>query len=157
MSKRIINTVAFACVLTTFLACGEKREIEHRIDGLWEVQLSSQWDYEYWYDSCDFMNQIIFFDRDQHECFLPDVEELLEESAKENNKGHWAINQKDSQWTLTITPRKHPLQGVFNISFYKDTVFDSYYNRESIQYFMNLRNKEWNIVCKKSGIIINTW
>lgn len=157
MSKRILNTVAFACVLTTFLACGEKREIEHRIDGLWEVQLYSQRDYEFWYDSCGFMNQIMFFDIDQYKCSLPDIDETLADRANENHKGSWSIEKINSQWTLTVKPRKHPLQGVFNISFYKDTVFDSYYNRESIQYFMNLRNKEWNIVCKKSGIIINTW
>ena len=157
MSERTFNTATIVCLLSTFFACGEKQQIERRIDGLWEIQLSSQQDYRYWYDTCGFIGQILFFDMDLHECSLPGVEETLEERANENYKGSWSIEKINSQWTLTVNPRKHPLQGVFNISFYKDTVFDSYYNRESIQYFMNLRNKEWNIVCKKSGIIINTW
>ena len=93
---------------------------------------------------------------DQHECALPGFEETLEERAKENYKGRWSVNKIDSQWMMTINPKKHPLQGVFNISFYKDTVFDSH-NRKEIRYFMNLKNEEWNIECKKSGIIINTW
>ena len=157
MFKRVLNAVTIAFALSSLLSCSEKRGLEHRIEGLWEVQLYSQRDYEYWYDSCGFMNQIMFFDIDQYKCSLPDIDETLADRANENHKGSWSIGKINSQWTLTINPRKHPLQGVFNISFYKDTVFDSYYNRESIQYFMNLRNKEWNIVCKKSGIIINTW
>lgn len=156
MSKRILNMITLVCLLVTLFACSEKHKIEHRIDGLWEVQLSSQSEYQYWYDTCGYMDQILFFDIDQHECSLPNINETLEESAKENHKGSWSINKTDSQWIITINPRKNPLQGVFNISFYKDTIFDSN-NREEIQYFMNLKNEEWDILCKKSGIITNTW
>jgi len=156
MSKRILNILMFACALTTILACSEKRKIEHKIDGLWEIQLSSQKDYLYWYDTCRYMDQILFFNLDQHECSLPSVEETLEERAKENYKGNWSINKTDSQWTITINPRKHPLQGLFHISFYKDTVFDSN-NNEEIRYFMNLKNEKWSIECKKSGMINNPW
>lgn len=157
MSRRITFTTMIVCLLCTLFACGEKRKIERRIDGLWEVHLSSQRDYLYWYDTCGYLGQIMLFDMDQHECRLPGVEgETMEERAKENYKGSWFISRVDTQWTITITPRKHPLQGVFNISFYKDTVIDSY-NRETVRYFMNLKNEDWDIECEKSGIIINTW
>jgi len=130
--------------------------MERRIEGLWEVQLYSQRDYEYWYDSCGFMNQILFFDIEQNKCSLPDINETLAERANENYKGRWSIDKINSCWTLTINPRKHPLQGVFNISFYKDTVLTAD-NQETIRYFMNLKNEKWDIVCKKSGIILNVW
>lgn len=156
MYKRIINTVAVAFALFLLISCSEKRGMEHRVEGLWEVQLYTQRDYEYWYDSCGFMTQIMYFDIDQFKCSLPDIVETLADRANENHKGSWSIDKIDSQWKLTVNPRKHPLQGVFNISFYKDTAFDSY-NRETIQYFMNLKNDEWDIVCKKSGIILGVW
>lgn len=156
MSKRILNMITLVCLLVTLSACSEKQQIEQRIDGLWEIQLSSQRDYLYWYDTCGFIGQILFFDQDRHECSLPGVEETLEERAKEYYKGSWFIDKTESKWLITINPRKHPLQGVFNISFYKDTIFDSEKNEE-IRYFMNLKNEEWDIVCKKSGIITNTW
>lgn len=140
----------------TLYACSEKHRVEQRIDGLWEVYLPSQGDCRYWYDTCGFIGQILFFDMEQYNCTLPGVEETLEERADENYKGSWSVNKINSQWILTITPRKHPLQGVFNISFYKDTVLDTD-NRETIQYFMKLKNEEWDIVCKKSGIILNVW
>ena len=47
---------------------------------------------------------------------------------------------------------EHRIEG----SFYKDTILDSY-NRETIQYFMNLKNDEWDIKCKKTGIILDVW
>lgn len=156
MSKRILNMLSIACTLATLLSCNEKHRIECRIDGLWEIQLSSQEDYSYWYDSCAFMNEIFFFDIDKHVCSLPDVEEPLTERAKENYKGYWEINKMDSQWVMTIIPRKHPLQGDFSISFYKDTIHDSH-NHEKINYYMKMENEEWNIVCKKSGIILSEW
>lgn len=156
MSIRIKNIAISVCILIILSSCSGKQQIEHRIDGLWEIQLYSQRDYLYWYDTCGFIGQIMFFDQDQHECSLPGVVETLEERAKNNYKGSWFINKTDTHWTITINPRKHPLQGVFHITFYKDTIFDSN-NCKTIQYFMNLKNEEWNIVCKKSGIIINAW
>lgn len=117
MFKRVLNAVTIAFALSSLLSCSEKRGLEHRIEGLWEVQLYSQRDYEYWYDSCGFMNQIMFFDIDQYKCSLPDIDETLADRANENHKGSWSIGKINSQWTLTINPRKHPLQGVFNISF----------------------------------------
>lgn len=156
MSKRILNILMYTCALTTIFSCSEKREIEHRIDGLWEVQLSSEEDYLYWYDTCGYIDQVLFFDLDQHDCTLPSVAETLEERAKENYKGEWSINKTDSHWTITINPRKHPLQGLFHISFYKDTVFDSD-NSEKIRYFMKLENERWSIECIKCGMINNPW
>ena len=153
---RIINAAFFVCLLSTLCSCSEKRQIEHRIDGLWEIQLSSQQDYLYWYDTCGFIGQVLFFDQDQHECTLPGVVETLEERAKKNYKGSWFINKTDSQWKIKVIPKKHPLQGVFNVAFYKDTVLDSH-SREEIHYLMNLKNEKWDIVCKKSGIILNVW
>ena len=157
MFRKLLNTALLICLLLLLLSCSEKRRIERRIDGLWEISLPSQRDYLYWYDTCGFIGQILYFDVDQHKCSLPGIEETLAERANENYKGSWYISRTNSQWTLTINPRNHPLQGVFNISFYKDTVFDSYYNREIIRYFMNLKNEKWDIICKKSGIILNAW
>ena len=156
MFRKVLNAVAIVVVLSSILSCDERHGMERRIEGLWEVQLYSQRDYEYWYDSCGFMNQILFFDIEQNKCSLPDINETLAERANENYKGRWSIDKINSCWTLTINPRKHPLQGVFNISFYKDTVLTAD-NQETIRYFMNLKNEKWDIVCKKSGIILNVW
>lgn len=157
MSKRITNIVMIVCLLGTLASCSEKRLVERRFEGLWEIQLYSQRDYLYWYDTCGYMDQILYFNLDRHECRLPEVErETLEERAKENYVGIWSVSKADTQWTITIKPRKHPLQGVFNISFYKDTVIDSY-NRETVRYFMNLKNEDWDIDCKKTGLILHTW
>ena len=87
MFKRIINTVAVAFALFPLLSCSEKRGMEHRVEGLWEVQLYTQRDYEYWYDSCGFMTQIMYFDIDQYKCSLPDIDETLADRANENHKG----------------------------------------------------------------------
>ena len=156
MWGKILITTGAIFAIISLSSCGKKNEIEHRIDGLWEVCLPSQSDYEYWYDSCRFIGQIIFFDMAKHECYLPGVEETMEERAKANYKGSWSISKADSRWTMTINPRKHPIQGLFYISFYKDTVCNSF-NHEEIHYFLNIKNEEWDIVCKKSGMLTNTW
>ena len=156
MWRKILNIIWFIYVIATLTACNEKNNIEQRIDGLWEAQLSSLQDYVYWYDSCNFLGQTFFFDMDMHECSLPSVVESLEESSKENYVGQWCVYKNGSQWVMAIKPKQNILRGVYNISFYKDIITNSNGDSE-IGYFMRLQNEKWDIKCKKTGILINTW
>ena len=69
-----------------FVSCSEKKNVEKLIDGIWEVQFRSQEEMEYWFDSCNFMNVLFFFNDscgvDMHN--LPN----LEGRYQENNQGH---------------------------------------------------------------------
>lgn len=156
--QRIIFSFFLILVLSIVVSsCSKKRSIEERIDGLWEVQFHSQEEAIRWYDSCKFMDNTIFFSIDDYVCSMPGVWETIEDRNKENHKGHWFVSDRDSLWTITIEPQCHILRGEYNISFYKDSVIGNWYGEREIAYFMRLENKEWNLVCKKVGIIINTW
>ncbi len=156
MCRKIMFYICLLYWICSISSCSERESVEYKVDGLWEVVFATQEEINVWYDSIKFMDQIFFFDGDNHECSLPEVMETFEKRVRENHRGHWFVNKKDSLWTITLSPKHHILEGVYNLSFFKDTVHE-YYGNTEVRYFMRLKNEEWDILCRKGGIILNPW
>lgn len=136
-----------------FVSCSEKKNVEKLIDGIWEVQFRSQEEMEYWFDSCNFMNVLFFFNDKDNNCSVPFIWKTWAESLKDNHEGYWSVNKIDNQWYLNLAPKDHILEGTYSISFSQEGVFETH-ETKSINYFMYMKNDKWDLVLKKNVLML---
>ena len=155
--RRLILSFSFSFILLLLISC-QKSHIEKKIDGIWETVFFNDSELTFWFDSNYFMDGHLYFSKKGHRCTVPrDSREDLSESCLKLNSGFWSISKLDSSWTLYIETKSGKLNGYYNITFYKDTLYNPYTNRNELYYLMQMRNKEWNILCRKVGFIDEKW
>ena len=153
--RKLIVIILF--LLTINISC-QRRQIERRIDGIWETVFYRLVRPRSWFDSNHFMDGHLYFSSDKYQCTVPrDSRENLSDSYLELNTGSWNIIKHDTSWMLYITTKSGKLTGSYYVTFLKDTVYNPYSNNNELAYLMLLRNQEWNILCRKVGIIDEKW